>query len=759
MSNIYLLEPHTSGKVVLHTTQGDIDIELWPKEAPKACRNFVQLCMEGYYDDTIFHRIVAGFIIQGGDPEGTGMGGESIYGKPFQDEFHSRLRFVRRGLVAMANSGTPHDNRSQFFITLDATPELQNKHTIFGKVMGDTIFNVLKIGTLEVDADERPLYPPKITSCTIVINPFDDIVPRITKAEREAARQREMAAAKGPTVTAKPKKMKKNAALLSFGDDASEDDDQEALPIGKIGSSHDVLEDDPTLSKETVPIAKDTEPKRESSSSKSSRDRDRDRDRDEDRERAEIKRRRTERDEDRGKSSKDDERRKGDSKKKDDDNDHESYNDYDRRMREQVRERMEALKRKAATDQPPAAPSSSEVPSSARDQQKKEIEKLEKDIRKIHGMGADDESEQQKKKKREDKPKLSLLELEREKYKTRGSRVSDKRSSKGAAAKADADLLAKLTAFETKLRSTSTSSSATKGDEAEQSSAKKKQKEEGPPCELHGLSGCKSCQDSVGRAMEKQKRKEARLAGEIVEGDAAMSDDDDDDDDKDWMSHKLVFEKDPSKEGSQAGRRDNLDDYVVYDPLDKAAATNAFLSKHSEHSHRKHTSRTDMTKDRYRHDYRGNDRERGGGGGSRDYRDRDRDRERYRDDYRSSRSDRRDLIMQKVILLLLALCVNTALVAGYAIVIYNNDKSDWAEFEGGNSFRTCLCVKNTQTGYLKGYNGGDIKLFSTTDCTGNFQKVGSNSEVKNIQWVNSISYGKPGIPSSGPSGCPNFYKM
>lgn len=92
--------------------------------------------MEGYYNDTIFHRIVANFIVQGGDPEGTGMGGESVYegGRPFADEFHSRLRFVRRGLVAMANSGVPNDNRSQFFITLDATMELQNKHTIFGKV-------------------------------------------------------------------------------------------------------------------------------------------------------------------------------------------------------------------------------------------------------------------------------------------------------------------------------------------------------------------------------------------------------------------------------------------------------------------------------------------------------------------------------------------------------------------------------------------------------------------------------------------------
>ena len=71
-------------QVLLVTTVGDIDVELWSKEAPKACRNFVQLCMEGYYDGTIFHRVVSDFIAQGGDPTGTGHGGDSIYGKPFR---------------------------------------------------------------------------------------------------------------------------------------------------------------------------------------------------------------------------------------------------------------------------------------------------------------------------------------------------------------------------------------------------------------------------------------------------------------------------------------------------------------------------------------------------------------------------------------------------------------------------------------------------------------------------------------------------
>ena len=161
MSNIYINEPPTCGKVLLQTTVGDIDIELWSKETPKACRNFVQLCLEDYYNKTIFHRVVPEFIVQGGDPTGTGEGGDSIYGQPFKDEFHTRLRFVRRGLVAMANSG-PNDNASQFFFTLGPTPELYNKHTIFGKVTGDTIYNMIKLAEVDVGPNERPEFPHKI---------------------------------------------------------------------------------------------------------------------------------------------------------------------------------------------------------------------------------------------------------------------------------------------------------------------------------------------------------------------------------------------------------------------------------------------------------------------------------------------------------------------------------------------------------------------------------------------------------------------
>lgn len=246
MSNIYIQEPPTNGKVLLVTSVGDIDVELWSKEAPRACRNFVQLCMEGYYDGTIFHRVVRDFIVQGGDPTGTGDGGESIYSEPFKDEFHSRLRFVRRGLVAMANAGQ-HDNRSQFFFTMGMTPELQGKHTIFGKVVGDTLYNMLKLQDVETDPNDRPLYPPKIIRSEILSNPFDDIIPRVVKKIKKDKDEEKKAKSKS--------KATKNFSLLSFGTEAEEDEEQVSKVSkkfsGKSKSSHDLI-DDPRLS--SVPV-------------------------------------------------------------------------------------------------------------------------------------------------------------------------------------------------------------------------------------------------------------------------------------------------------------------------------------------------------------------------------------------------------------------------------------------------------------------------------------------------------------------------
>nr|XP_043628641.1 peptidyl-prolyl cis-trans isomerase CYP57 [Erigeron canadensis] len=244
MSSIYVSEPPTKGKVILNTNYGPIDIELWPKEAPKAVRNFVQLCVDGYYDGTIFHRIIKSFMVQGGDPTGTGTGGESIYGGTFGDEFHSRLRFNHRGIVACANANAPNTNGSQFFITLDRCDWLDRKHTIFGKVTGDSLYNLLNLGEIETDKDDRPLEsPPKILSIEILWNPFDDVVPRVAPAKSLPSTTTEA----GNKDT--KKKATKKLNLLSFGEEAQEEEKLLATVKTKIKSSHDVL-NDPRLLKE-----------------------------------------------------------------------------------------------------------------------------------------------------------------------------------------------------------------------------------------------------------------------------------------------------------------------------------------------------------------------------------------------------------------------------------------------------------------------------------------------------------------------------
>ena len=173
MSTVYQLEPPTEGKVLVTTSHGEIEIELWAKECPKACRNFVQLCLEGYYDGVIWHRVIKDFMIQTGDPTGTGRGGESVYGEPFKDELHSRIKFNHRGQVAMANSGARDTNGSQFFITLERCDWIDRKHTIFGKVGGHTIYNALQIAEVEVEGD-RPLALTRRRETSLFLVPARD---------------------------------------------------------------------------------------------------------------------------------------------------------------------------------------------------------------------------------------------------------------------------------------------------------------------------------------------------------------------------------------------------------------------------------------------------------------------------------------------------------------------------------------------------------------------------------------------------------
>lgn len=146
--------------VVLETNQGNIEIRLFQDAAPKTVENFVGLVKKGYYNGIIFHRVIPGFMIQGGDPTGTGRGGESLWGGKFEDEFKPEVKFDRKGLLAMANAG-PGTNGSQFFITTVPTPHLHMHHTIFGEVVGG-YDAVAKIENTKTGPMDKPVEPQKI---------------------------------------------------------------------------------------------------------------------------------------------------------------------------------------------------------------------------------------------------------------------------------------------------------------------------------------------------------------------------------------------------------------------------------------------------------------------------------------------------------------------------------------------------------------------------------------------------------------------
>ena len=229
MSQVYSTEPATTGRVVVDTTHGPIDIDLWCKECPTTTRTFLQLCLDGYYDGMIFHRILADFLIQtgltrdgrrlaggtpaagidgylrgstavppGGESTSSGGGGADALGRDRKRlEVNPRIRFNHRGQVAMAfpldegagGGGEDDDGndeeremlRYQFFVTLDEAPFLDARHVVFGTVAGATVFNALRIG--RTDADERTGVPtdaidapPRIRGVRVDYHPFGDMV-------------------------------------------------------------------------------------------------------------------------------------------------------------------------------------------------------------------------------------------------------------------------------------------------------------------------------------------------------------------------------------------------------------------------------------------------------------------------------------------------------------------------------------------------------------------------------------------------------
>mmetsp|Transcript_21402 Transcript_21402/g.52263 ORF Transcript_21402/g.52263 Transcript_21402/m.52263 type:complete len:168 (+) Transcript_21402:85-588(+) len=154
--------------VTLHTTLGDIKVELYCLDVPRTCENFLALAASGAYDNTKLHRLIKGFIVQGGDT--TGDGGDSIWNAPFPDEFRSHLKHTKRGVLSMANSG-PNTNRSQFFFTLGKHEHLNNQYTVFGHIIagGDVLDTIEKVPT---NAADEPLTDIVIERCTIHANPI-----------------------------------------------------------------------------------------------------------------------------------------------------------------------------------------------------------------------------------------------------------------------------------------------------------------------------------------------------------------------------------------------------------------------------------------------------------------------------------------------------------------------------------------------------------------------------------------------------------
>ena len=146
--------------VTLETNQGKVIVKLYQDKAPKTVENFLGLVNKGYYDGIIFHRVIKDFMVQGGDPTGTGSGGQSIWGKPFEDEVTPDLKFNKPGILAMANAG-PGTNGSQFFITTVPTPWLNMHHTIFGEVI-EGYDVVQKIENCQVGPGDKPVSEQKI---------------------------------------------------------------------------------------------------------------------------------------------------------------------------------------------------------------------------------------------------------------------------------------------------------------------------------------------------------------------------------------------------------------------------------------------------------------------------------------------------------------------------------------------------------------------------------------------------------------------
>lgn len=191
----FLLKPRRvkqKGYARLQTTAGDLAVELNTEFAPRAVWNFVKLAKRGYYNGVSFHRSIRNFMLQGGDPTGTGRGGSSVWGKPFADEWsQSPLKHDARGVISMANKGK-NTNTSQFFVTYRAASHLDRKHTIFGRVIledpgGESEATLKRLEGLETDSADRPVEHCKIETIDVYVDPFEEFLKEKEVSDTKAA--------------------------------------------------------------------------------------------------------------------------------------------------------------------------------------------------------------------------------------------------------------------------------------------------------------------------------------------------------------------------------------------------------------------------------------------------------------------------------------------------------------------------------------------------------------------------------------------
>ena len=222
----YLKAKKKKAYAQLQTSHGNLNLELHCDAAPMAVDNFITLCGRNYYDGVPFHRLIRNFMVQGGDPTGTGTGGESAWGAPFKDEISNKWKHDGRGVLSMANSG-PTTNGSQFFFTFKSCAHLDGKHTVFGRVVGG-LDTLAKMERVAADKDDRPQQPITITGAAVFSNPFDglddeiaaahaaDADPLAAKAAAAAKRQEEDAQAWYNVAAAAPKPVREGVSVGRF---------------------------------------------------------------------------------------------------------------------------------------------------------------------------------------------------------------------------------------------------------------------------------------------------------------------------------------------------------------------------------------------------------------------------------------------------------------------------------------------------------------------------------------------------------------